>query len=433
AGWKASENERSIFVQTFDLPGNFTDSVVLMCEAVEREISLGLLKHPLLPGELRARIPGSAVYRTGRSTVIGGQMASTIEYDDIVSRKNGPVNLRIIQFAFLHGSTLVTLAGTLKAESAAQAAQLPAHMDEMRPIFRAMADSIVVHGGESATAITTTQAAPLPAATAPPPVAFPWPTLQFLLIPGLVGGGICFAMFSSTFRARDKKSPHGRCRVGRLAFFGWGCCLFLIAAVQGVFICGIISAPSYPVGAMLTGGMLWIAMPALTIRRLEDIGWSPWLAASGILVALFYLSYWQPLTYIALGISLTTLSLCFIPGRPLQQAGADASTPDSKDQPQRPRLLHPQAVATTSVSIPESQAIAPPPMEDTAPATPPALITLLQGGETYGPFPTHEIIQLWETGQIAGNASYWRAGMPDYRPLAPDIEHLRDMAGTGIS
>ncbi len=57
----------------------------------------------------------------------------------------------------------------------------------------------------------------------------------------------------------------------------------------------------------------------------------------------------------------------------------------------------------------------------------------LNAGETYGPFPTHEIIQLWETGQIAANASYWRAGMPDYRPLAPDIEHLRDMAGTGIS
>ncbi len=64
---------------------------------------------------------------------------------------------------------------------------------------------------------------------------------------------------------------------------------------------------------------------------------------------------------------------------------------------------------------------------------PPALITLLQAGETYGPFPTHELLQMWDAGQIAGNASYWRAGMPDYRPLLKDVENLHAVVVNGSS
>ena len=55
-------------------------------------------------------------------------------------------------------------------------------------------------------------------------------------------------------------------------------------------------------------------------------------------------------------------------------------------------------------------------------------ITLMLNNQTYGPYQIKDLLDMWDAGQIAGNALYWHEGRAAYVPLAADIEKLRKQA-----
>ena len=54
-------------------------------------------------------------------------------------------------------------------------------------------------------------------------------------------------------------------------------------------------------------------------------------------------------------------------------------------------------------------------------------ITIAQHGQNFGPYDAAGVVALWDQGQLAGNALYWHEQLPDWKPLASDIEALRMM------
>jgi TPR repeat protein len=67
------------------------------------------------------------------------------------------------------------------------------------------------------------------------------------------------------------------------------------------------------------------------------------------------------------------------------------------------------------------------PMKPTAKIGP---ITIAQHDQTFGPYDVAGVVDLWDQGQLAGNALYWHEQLSDWKPLASDVEALRMMAET---
>lgn len=60
-----------------------------------------------------------------------------------------------------------------------------------------------------------------------------------------------------------------------------------------------------------------------------------------------------------------------------------------------------------------------------APKTSMPPILIMQNNQSYGPYELKDLLDMWDKGQIAGNALYRHEGRTAYKPLAADIEKLR--------
>ena len=56
---------------------------------------------------------------------------------------------------------------------------------------------------------------------------------------------------------------------------------------------------------------------------------------------------------------------------------------------------------------------------------PSSCIFLSHSGQQFGPISRAEVLRLWSSGEIPGNARFWHDGLPDWRLLADEIENFR--------
>jgi len=191
-----------------------------------------------------------------------------------------------------------------------------------------------------------------------------------LLIPAIV------------FDKKDKKAEGGIYKLSRLGFVGWFFGSYFLT-MPFLIICYQIERPgaNFYQEHVELGFAIWGAsLLFISNRRIADIEWSKWLLLLGVpflfLVFGRMISFWW---YVVL--------MC-VPGK-----GAKNQRVSSKPAP----------------STPESG----------------LAITLMQNNQSYGPYQMKDLLDMWDKGQIAGNALYRHEGRTAYKPLAADIEKLR--------
>ncbi len=92
---------------------------------------------------MRDSLPEGAVFIAAKPTKIEGLPAGILEYSWRQERLGITVDSQFISYSFIYGTTMVQLVCAIGAESTTPAA-LARHMQELKPLFFLMANSIVL-------------------------------------------------------------------------------------------------------------------------------------------------------------------------------------------------------------------------------------------------------------------------------------------------
>lgn len=231
----------------------------------------------------------------------------------------------------------------------------------------------------------------------------PFLTMLTLILSTLVGVLIPWIVFSE----KDKSAPDGTYTLGRLAFVGWFFGSFFITLLI-VFVVASIENLDTNSASSFSRSAWGLSLVYIVSRRLRDVGRSPWWSLLGLLFPLMLAGH---------------ILFMFVPGK---RREAVAAAPKSRYVSARPKTKYVKSEPGRSVMDSVAGFLGVPESPRTA-AMPPE-ITLLQGGSTYGPYPPAVLCKMWDDGEIAGNALYWHESLPEYRPLAVNLEQIRRLA-----
>jgi uncharacterized membrane protein YhaH (DUF805 family) len=229
------------------------------------------------------------------------------------------------------------------------------------------------------------------------------------------------------FEKKDKETKDDIYRLSRLGFVGWFFGTYFLT-MPFLIICAQIERASVYESReyVALGFAIWgLALILVSSRRVIDIGWSKWLLLLGA-PFLFphigrFISFWW---YVVLMCVPSKSSKISVP----RTTPATHATSAPRTTPATPATSAPRTTpATPATSAPR-----------TIPATPAtsalmatkndSRVTLMQNNQAYGPYRLRDLLAMWDSGHIAGNALYWHEGKTAYAPLASDIEKLRVLA-----
>ncbi len=313
-----------------------------------------------------------------------------------------------------------------------------------------------------------------------------------ILLPLIIGLCLQWIVFSE----KDKRAESGRYTLNRVWYAVWIVCLWFLVIIMA----GIASMFD---GAQLSSGFLiWYIWQMTVIptvmRRLWNIGWSPWwvlllfIPFTPLILAPFILCFIRGQQANGLAIlpyayrDGETLAMvvkwpfrecwkCLVamrgdpqvseipcpkcggpmrfPGKKTGATGQSSNVPVARRQsasmaemlrtkpvPNQDLSLTPPRKKTTKISLPESAVATdvvqthpinkprqPPPLPKTRAARI-GPITFSQNGQVFGPYELAVVVNLWDQGQIVGNALYWHDRLDDWKSLVSDVESLRKMA-----
>lgn len=180
---------------------------------------------------------------------------------------------------------------------------------------------------------------------------------------------------------RDKKLGYP-ISFGRVGMTIWWVASFFLAVIIGGLVAGM--ADEQPPSSIWS-----VCLVGPVVLRLRDLGWSLWWAVLGI----------TPL------LPIFALALCLIPG-----------TKRKLMSKQNEGRFEPEPELEARFSMPP---LPPKPSIGS--------IWLTQNTQVSGPYDAPSLLAIWDNGQIAGNSLYWHDQISDWKPLARDIEVIRQM------
>lgn len=145
--WVAKEGERPNIVQKFFSEGGLANAVI-STKNLELPhgtvISENDLKEFFTPAEMKTMVPPGANFIQAKPTKIEGIPAGILEYSMRQERAGLTIDGQVISYIFIYGTTMVQLQCMVSTGQATTPAALARKMDEFRPLFFLMANSIVL-------------------------------------------------------------------------------------------------------------------------------------------------------------------------------------------------------------------------------------------------------------------------------------------------
>lgn len=149
--WLANEGERPNIVQKFVSDGGrglemaliITNTLPLPAGTV---ISENELKEFFTPTEMKGMFPPGATFIHAKPTKIEGLPAGILEYSMRQERAGITIDSQFISYIFIYGTTMVQLQCMVTTGQPTTPAVLARKMDNFKPLFFLMANSIVLQG-----------------------------------------------------------------------------------------------------------------------------------------------------------------------------------------------------------------------------------------------------------------------------------------------
>lgn len=147
--WLAQEGERPNIVQKFfSEGGRGLEAALIITKKLELPpgtvISENDLKEFFTPAEMKTMVPPGARFIQAKPTKIEGIPAGILEYSMRQERAGLTIDIQVISYIFIYGTTMVQLPCTVSTDQATTPAVLARKMDDFRPLFFLMANSIVL-------------------------------------------------------------------------------------------------------------------------------------------------------------------------------------------------------------------------------------------------------------------------------------------------
>lgn len=139
--WRAAEGARPHIVQNFIAPDAPATCNLLVREAGP-QMNEEQLRASVQPGQAAANAPPNAERVTSQATTIDGLPAAQLIFEVTVDRAGQAIRARTIIFATAYRTSLIQL--TCLAAGADQP-QMAARFDAYLPVFRLVANTLVVH------------------------------------------------------------------------------------------------------------------------------------------------------------------------------------------------------------------------------------------------------------------------------------------------
>jgi len=139
--WRAAEGARPHIVQNFTAPDAPATCNLLVREAAP-EMNEAQLRASVQPGRAAAQAPPNSEHVSSRATTIDGLPATELMFETSVDRAGQTFRARTIIYITSWRTSIVQL--TCLAAGADQS-QMTARFDAYLPVFRLVANSLVVH------------------------------------------------------------------------------------------------------------------------------------------------------------------------------------------------------------------------------------------------------------------------------------------------
>jgi hypothetical protein len=139
--WRAAEGVRPHIVQNFTAPDAPATCNLLIREAAP-EMNEAELRASVQPARAATQVPANAERVGSRATTIDGLPASELMFETTVDRAGQVIRARTVIYITSFRTSLIQL--TCLAAGADQA-QMAARFDAYLPVFRLVANSLVVH------------------------------------------------------------------------------------------------------------------------------------------------------------------------------------------------------------------------------------------------------------------------------------------------
>jgi hypothetical protein len=142
--WTAKEGEHPHIVQKFISPSSQGyEAVNIFIKALPATISTCEMAGLFTPTEMKDMIPDGAIFIDAKSTKIEGLPVGIMEFSLRQERAGITLDTQNITYMFAYGSNLFQLQCSVAGQSTTPDA-LAQHMEEFRPLFFLMANSIVL-------------------------------------------------------------------------------------------------------------------------------------------------------------------------------------------------------------------------------------------------------------------------------------------------
>ena len=149
--WQAQEGERPNIVQKFfSEGGRGLEGALIITKKLKlppgTAISENDLKAFFTPAEMKDMVPPGGKFIQAKPTKIEGIPAGILEYSVRAERAGLTIDTQVISYIFIYGTTMVQLqcAVTVSTGQATTPAVLVRKMDDFKPLFLLMANSIVL-------------------------------------------------------------------------------------------------------------------------------------------------------------------------------------------------------------------------------------------------------------------------------------------------
>ncbi|MEA3031016.1 MAG: hypothetical protein QOG13_2341 [Sphingomonadales bacterium] len=139
--WRAAEGVRPHIVQNFIATDAPATCNLLIREAAP-EMNEAELRASVQPGRAATQAPPNSEHVSSRATTIDGLPATELAFETIVDRAGQIIRAKTVIYITAYRTSLIQL--TCLAAGADQA-QMTARFDAYQPVFRLVANSLVVH------------------------------------------------------------------------------------------------------------------------------------------------------------------------------------------------------------------------------------------------------------------------------------------------
>ncbi|MCR4304652.1 MAG: hypothetical protein NUV63_10590 [Gallionella sp.] len=149
SSWLAREGERPNIVQKFSHQnGQWYESVLIYIKTlplpVGKVLSESELKEYFTPREMKDSLPEGSVFIAAKPTKIEGLPAGILEFSLRQEKLGLSFDVQYVVYSFIYGNTMVQFVCGVSSAKPTTPAAVANHMEEFKPLFFLMANSIVL-------------------------------------------------------------------------------------------------------------------------------------------------------------------------------------------------------------------------------------------------------------------------------------------------